>query len=61
MVQLPNADDATLVGERDKLAVRAAAQARALEALQLLDFKLRADGGEGLPAEACKIIDGALT
>ena len=60
MVQISNADYAALVSERDQLAVRVAAQAEALESLQRLDFQLRADGGEGLPALACKIIDGAL-
>lgn len=42
------------------LVKRAAAQSHALGALQKLDFNLRAEGGEGLPAEACTIIDGAL-
>lgn len=32
----------------------------ALEALQKLDFDLRAEGGSGLPPEACKIIDTAM-
>ena len=58
MIQLSNSEYAALVGERDQLAVRVAAQAQAIEALQALDFKPRADGDAGLPAEACKIIDG---
>lgn len=60
MVQISNAEYAALVSERDQLAVRVAALTQALESLQRLDFKLRADDGGGLPAPACKIIDSAL-
>lgn len=60
MVRISNAGYAALVSERDQLAVRVAAQAEALESLRRLDFQLRADGGEGLPTQACKVIDGEL-
>lgn len=53
MIQLPNSEYAALVAERDELVA-------AMKALQKMDFDLRVDGGAGLPASACKIIDGAL-
>ena len=65
--------EAHMVGEHEHYAETAAlvdrlrsalsvadAQAEALASLQKLDMKLRRDGGAGLPAEACRIIDGAM-
>ena len=53
----PNRAFWLVTGEIDRLAIRAV---DALEKLQKLDFKIRADGQPGLPAEACRIIQSAI-
>lgn len=58
--RMPGCDEAQLLIAKKAWDAGIGLHAEALASLQRLDFRLRAAGGEGLPAEACKIIDGAL-
>lgn len=53
-------DDAWVRRQQMMVNIAAKPARTALEALQKLDFDLRAEGGSGLPLEACKIIDTAM-